>query len=108
MKYKKVVAIVRRSRLDEIERELLRCGVQGLTVTPVKGYGEYADTFARDLMVPHVRVEIFRLAEEVETIVRVLLEKARTGVSGDGLVAVEPVERIVRIRTGSAPPPGEL
>jgi len=97
--FRKVTAIIRRERLAEVEARLLEHGLGGITVTPVKGFGEYANYFRGDLMVPHVRLEIFTSAARVEEIVGTIVDTACTECAGDGLVAVAPVERIVRVRT---------
>ena len=99
MRYRKVTAIIRRERLAEVEASLLEQGLGGITVTPVKGFGEYANYFRGDLMVPHVRLEIFTTAEKADATVETIVTAAYTGCAGDGLVAVLPVDRVVRIRT---------
>jgi len=99
MRYRKVTAIIRRERLAEVGASILAQGLGGITVTPVKGFGEYANYFRGDLMVPHVRLEIFTTAEKADTIVDTIMAAACTECAGDGLIAVLPVERVVRIRT---------
>jgi nitrogen regulatory protein P-II 1 len=112
---KKVTAILRSECLDRVESRLQEIGVDGITVTHVKGFGECKRFFAfsPDLHVTHARVEIFADECLAARIVETILEHARTGLAGDGLVAVLPVDRAVRIRTGEpfspttqpAPPP---
>jgi len=75
--------------------------VQGISVTRVKGYGEYADFYARDWMITYARIEIFTTEERAESIARAIMETAHVGLSGDGIVAVLPVEKLYRIRTKS-------
>jgi len=101
--YRKIVAIVRRSTLPAVEARLIQEQAPGITVSPVKGYGEYANFFSRDLLVPHVRIEIFATREAVDRLVAAILETAHTGEEGDGFVAVVPVVNVVRIRTGEPP-----
>jgi nitrogen regulatory protein P-II 1 len=103
MNYCKVVAIVRRSVLPTVEKRLIQEQVPGITVTPVKGYGEYANYFGKDLMVPHVRIEIFVPESKVQSLVSAIVDTAHTGGQGDGFVGVIPVSEVVRIRTGKAP-----
>lgn len=100
MEFRKVTAIIRHSRLREVEDELVRCGVDGLTVTAVKGYGEYANFFSRDWKVAHFKLQVFATADQVDRFVEAIQRAAHTGLAGDGLIAVEPVARLVRIRTG--------
>lgn len=102
MRYRKITAIIRRSRLEEVEGALSKSGVSGVTVSPVKGFGEYKNFFAQDPKVNHVKVEVFALAERVDDFVRAIQGGARTGAAGDGFITVQPVTELVRIRTGEA------
>jgi len=104
----KIVAVIRRQRLQAVEERLLRERVPGITVSPVKGYGEYADYFSINLLVPHVRLEIFTTEDAVERLVSAIVEAAHTGEKGDGFVGVVPVSRITRIRTGAPPGADDL
>ena len=106
MEFQKLTAIIRRSRLKDVEDALVKCGVGGLTVTGVKGYGEYANFFSRDWKVDHVKLQVFATVDEMDDFVRAIQDAAHTGLSGDGLIAVEPVSRVVRIRTGRMPGEG--
>jgi nitrogen regulatory protein P-II 1 len=74
--------------------------VRGITVTKVKGFGEYANFFEHDWEVGHARIEIFLRQERVTEIVNAIIVEARSGISGDGIIAVTPVEAVYRIRTG--------
>ena len=102
MEFRKVVAIIRQEKLEAVEEALNRLGVPGITVTKVKGYGDYANFYARDWLVTHSRVEIFTSAEKAADVVTGILDAASVGLSGDGLVAVLPVEQIYRIRDRAA------
>lgn len=108
MEFQKITAIIRRSRLEDVERKLAQCGVGGLTVSAVKGYGEYANFFSRDWKVAHVKLQIFAAADQVDGFVEAIREAAHIGLSGDGLIAVEPVSRVIRIRTGEVAGQEEL
>lgn len=99
MAHKKIVAIIRKGHLEKVEQALQKHGVKGITVTRVKGFGEYTNYFSRDWMCEHARVELFVEDNEVDPIVEKLMEAAHTGASGDGMVAVLPVEAVYRIRT---------
>ena len=104
---KMVTAIVKPFKLDEVREALSALGVQGLTVTEVKGFGrqkghtelyrgaEYVVDF-----LPKVKVEVVVKSEDVERCVDAIVQAARTGKIGDGKIFVTPVERVVRIRTG--------
>jgi nitrogen regulatory protein P-II 1 len=104
---KKVEAIIKPFKLDEVKEGLATIGVQGLTVTEVKGFGrqkghtelyrgaEYVVDF-----LPKVRLEIIVRDEQVGDVVETIRRTATTGRIGDGKIFVMPVEEVVRIRTG--------
>ena len=108
---KKVEAIIKPFKLDEVKDALAKAGVQGLTVTEVKGFGrqkghtelyrgaEYVVDF-----LPKVRIEMLLDDAMATTVVGVLTEAARTGRIGDGKIFVSPIEDVVRIRTGERGP----
>lgn len=100
MHYAKVTGIIRSSVLDEVEKRLINEGASGMSVTKVKGCGELKDFFSRDWLVTHARIEIFTLAEDAERIAQAIVEEAQSGESGDGVVAILPVEKVLRVRTG--------
>lgn len=99
MKYRKITAIFRCDACEKVEQRLQDLGVQGFSLSHVKGYGEYADLYSSDWLTSHARLEIFTEAEKVDTIVEAVMEAAHVGLDGDGIVAVLPVERLYRIRT---------
>ena len=104
---KKVEAIIKPFKLDEVKEALHEVGVQGITVTEAKGFGrqkghtelyrgaEYVVDF-----LPKVKIEIVLMPEQVEPAVEAILKAARTGRIGDGKIFVLDVEEAVRIRTG--------
>jgi nitrogen regulatory protein P-II 1 len=96
----KVTAIVRASVLEKVEQRLRDLRVPGISVTRVKGYGEYKNFYTRDLLDEHARIEIFLPADQTDDIARAIVEVARTGYPGDGIVVVLPVESIYHVRTG--------
>ena len=99
--FTKVTGIVRADVLERVERPLQELQVPGLSVTKVKGYGEYANFFGRDWLVEHVRIEIFVVREQADEIAGAIVTTARTGGPGDGIVAVLPVEAVYHVRTGA-------
>ncbi|HHJ14498.1 MAG TPA: P-II family nitrogen regulator [Gammaproteobacteria bacterium] len=101
MKLCKVTAIIREERSAAVERRLRQVGVPGVSCTQVRGYGEYADYYCDDLQVTHARFEIFVPQQQVQTIVEAVMEEARTGTSGDGIIAVLPVEHLYHVRDGT-------
>ncbi|MCD6662795.1 MAG: P-II family nitrogen regulator [Comamonas sp.] len=102
-----ITAIIKPFKLDEVREALAACGVAGLTVTEVKGFGrqkghtelyrgaEYVVDF-----LPKVKIEVVVRDEDVERCVDAIVAAARTGKIGDGKIFVTGVARIVRIRTG--------
>ena len=99
MGFSKITAIIRRERLEQVEAKLKTLGVHGVSVTHVKGYGEYADFYTHDWMVTHAKVEIFTVQEKADAIATGILDAAQVGQPGDDIVAIHPVEKIYRIRT---------
>lgn len=104
---KKVEAVVKPFKLDEVREALSEIGVTGLTVTEVKGFGrqkghtelyrgaEYVVDF-----LPKVKVEVVVTDKMVEQAIEAIVKSARTGKIGDGKIFVTSVEQVIRIRTG--------
>jgi nitrogen regulatory protein P-II 1 len=104
---KKVEAIIRPFKLDEVKIALVNAGVVGMTVSEVRGFGrqkgqteryrgsEYTVEFLQKL-----KLEIVIEDSQVDMVVGKIVDAARTGEIGDGKIFVSPVEKIVRIRTG--------
>lgn len=99
MEWKKIVAIIRIDKLGVAEERLKKIRVRGISVTRGKGYGEYANFFTSDWTAAHARLEIYCKASRVDEIVNAIMDVAQTGLAGDGIVAVIPVEKVYRIRT---------
>ena len=99
MGLRKIVAIIRNEALEKVEARLIDLRVRGVSVTKVKGYGEYANFFNPDWMVTHARIEIFTEETMADRIAGAIMEVAHTGMDGDGIVAVLPVLKLYRIRT---------
>src|SRR5690242_6869817 len=104
---KKIEAIIRTSKLEEVKESLWSIGVRGMTVTETKGFGRQRGQtefyrgaeYTVDLL-PKLKLEIIVHDEQVGQIVDTIREGARTGRIGDGKVFVLPVEEVIRIRTG--------
>ncbi len=103
---KKIEAIIRPSKLDEVKAALEKIQIRGLTVYDVKGRGLQVDQKqyyrGRELSVdlkPKVKLEIVCLDESVENIISTILNTCRTGKIGDGKIFVFPLERVIRIST---------
>jgi len=104
---KKIEAIIKPFKLDDVREALQEIGITGMTSTEVKGFGrqkghtelyrgaEYVIDF-----LPKVKLDIVVAEEDVDRCIEVITEAARTGKIGDGKIFVSPVDRVVRIRTG--------
>src|ERR1700754_1418664 len=104
---KKVEAIIKPFKLDEVKDALAEVGIQGMTVTEVKGFGRtggkkevYRGSAYVVDFVPKVKVEIIVPNDSVQQVVTVITEAARTGKIGDGKIFITPIDEVVRIRTG--------
>ena len=104
---KKIEAIIKPFKLDEVKDALAREGIQGMTVSEVKGFGrqkghtelyrgaEYVVDF-----LPKVKIEILLEDDKIQKAVETIVAAARTGKIGDGKITILPVDDVVRIRTG--------
>lgn len=108
MQWEMLIAIVRPDLLERVEHRLRDCGVKGISVTAVKGYGECADFFRRDWMVPHARIEIFTAMGRARGIAEEIMSAAHTGGQGDGIVAILPVGQVFRVRERCPCEPDEI
>jgi nitrogen regulatory protein P-II 1 len=104
MELRKITAIIRNTVLQKVEQRLQEIRVKGISVSRVKGYGDYANFSKANWLTSHARIEIFASKEEVGGIVEAIMDSAHTGLSGDGLLAVLPVEEIFRIKEQSKIP----
>ena len=101
MELRKVTAVIRSRMLKQVEERLQEMKVKGLSVSNVKGFGEYENFFTHDWNITHSRIEIFTEKTNAEKIALAIMETAHTGMSGDGFIAILPVEKLFRIRTRS-------
>ena len=104
---KLITAIIKPFKLDEVREALSAIGVQGITVTEVKGFGRQKGhtelyrgaEYVLDFL-PKVKIEVVVADATVEAVVEAIIKAARTGKIGDGKIFVTSVEQVVRIRTG--------
>ena len=104
---KKVEAIIKPFKLDDVKKALNDVGIQGMTISEVKGYGrqkghkeiyrgvEYDVDF-----VPKIRVEVIVMSEQVDLVIEKIGDSANSGKIGDGKIFVSPIAQVIRIRTG--------
>jgi nitrogen regulatory protein P-II 1 len=104
---KKIEAIIKPFKLDEVKNALTKIGVQGMTVTEVKGFGRqkghtesYRGTeYAIDFL-PKSKIDLIITDELVTQVIETIERVAKTGKIGDGKIFLSPVEEVIRIRTG--------
>lgn len=104
---KKVEAIIKPFKLDEVKDALSEVGVQGMTVTEVKGFGRtggkkevYRGSAYVVDFVPKVKLEVVVADSQTQSVIDAIEKSAKTGRIGDGKIFVTPIEQAVRIRTG--------
>ncbi|MGK0382656.1 MAG: nitrogen regulatory protein P-II 1 [Flavobacteriales bacterium] len=104
---KKIEAVIKPFKLDDVREALSEVGVNGMTVTEVKGFGRqkghtelYRGAEYNVDFLPKVKVELIVADEQVERCIEAIMKTAQTGKIGDGKIFVYEVERVIRIRTG--------
>jgi len=104
---KKIEAIVKPFKVDDIKNALNKIGIQGMTVTEVKGFGRqkghtevYRGTEYKIDFLPKVKIEVVVTDERVNQVTETIEGAAKTGKIGDGKIFLSPVEEVIRIRTG--------
>ncbi|MFN7065051.1 MAG: P-II family nitrogen regulator [Aquificaceae bacterium] len=103
---KKVEAIIKPFKLDEVKDALVEIGIGGMTVTEVRGFGQqkghteiYRGTEYVIDFLPKVKIEVIVRDEDVEKVVQTIMKTAQTGRVGDGKIFIIPIEDVIRIRT---------
>jgi nitrogen regulatory protein P-II 1 len=104
---KKIEAVIKPFKLEEVKEALADFGIVGMTVTEVKGFGRQkgqteiyrGNEYSVDFL-PKIKIEVVLSEDKVEEALDAILKAARTGKIGDGKIFVMPVEEVVRIRTG--------
>lgn len=104
---KKIEAIIKHFKLDEVRDALNKIGIQGMTVTEVKGFGRqkghmevYRGVEYEVKFLPKVKIEVAIPAEKLDEVLKVIQDNAKTGEIGDGKIFVFNLEDTIRIRTG--------
>ena len=103
---KKIEAIIRPFKLDDVREALSEIGVRGMTLTEVKGYGRqkghtelYRGSEYKIDFLPKIKIEIIATDGMVEAVVGAILKAAKTGQVGDGKIFVSPIDDVIRVRT---------
>lgn len=106
---KKIEAIIRHFKLEDVKNALSECGVQGMTITEVRGFGRqkghsemYRGTEYQVDFVPKIKIEIVVPAEQCQSVIDTIVRSAATGQVGDGKIFVTDLSEAVRIRTGES------
>ncbi len=104
---KKIEAVIRTYKLEDLKQSLVTAGIVGMTVSDVRGFGRqggqkelYRGIEFEVEFLPKVKVELIVEEDALEKVIEVITQATRTGKVGDGKIFVTPVERVVRIRTG--------
>ncbi len=104
---RKVEAIIKPFKLEEVKDALANVGIKGLTVTEVKGFGRqkghkelYRGAEYEIEFLPKIKLEVVVPESELEVVIEAIVSSARTGRLGDGKIFVTPMEEVMRIRTG--------
>lgn len=104
---KRIVAIIRQEKFEDVKKELMEVGCEGMTVSEVKGRGSQqgikesyrGSSYCIDL-IPKTRIEVVVKDEGLDMLVDAIKRGAYTGNIGDGKIFIQPVENVIRIRTG--------
>ncbi len=104
---KKIEAIIKPFKMEEVKAALTELGIQGMTVVEVKGFGRQkghteiyrGSEYTVDFL-PKVKIEVVVTDPQVNPVIEAILKTAKTGKIGDGKIFISPVEKVIRIRTG--------
>ena len=106
---KKVEAIIRPFKLEDVKLALVNAGIVGMTVTEVRGFGRQKGQVERYRgseftveFLQKLKIEVVVADESVDAVLKAIAEAAKTGEIGDGKIFISPVESVIRIRTGEA------
>ncbi|BAU22859.1 nitrogen regulatory protein P-II 1 [Caldimicrobium thiodismutans] len=104
---KKIEAIIKPTKLEDVKKALEKKGIHGMTITEVKGFGRqkgYIEVYRGKeyevRFLPKIKIELIVKDDEVEKIINTILETAKTGNVGDGKIFISSIEEVIRIRTG--------
>lgn len=106
---KKIEAIIKPFKLDEVKNELQAIGISGMTITEVKGHGRqkghkeiYRGAEYNVDLIPKIKLELIVPSSLADQVVQTIMKSARTGKIGDGKIFIMPIDDVVRIRTGES------
>ncbi|HSP86973.1 MAG TPA: P-II family nitrogen regulator [Ignavibacteriaceae bacterium] len=103
---KKITAIIRPFKLDEVKEALVEEGIKGLTITEVRGYGRqkghtetYRGSEYQIEFIPKIKIEVVVEESKADSVVEAILKSAKTGQVGDGKIFISDIQEVIRIRT---------
>jgi nitrogen regulatory protein PII len=106
---KKIEAIIKPFKLEEVKGELQAIGISGMTITEVKGHGRqkghleiYRGAEYQVDLIPKIKIEMVVSSEAAAKVLETIMKASRTGKIGDGKIFIMPVEEVIRIRTGES------
>ena len=97
MAFFNITATIGIDRLDNVESSLRKAGVPGVSITKVRGYGQYKNFFQRDFLTTHARIQIYAPDDRIDAIVEAIMGAAHTGAESDGVIVVSPIAKMYRI-----------
>ena len=108
---KKIEAIIQHFKLDEVKRALTECGIQGMTVIEVRGFGRqkghterYRGAEYKVDLIPKIKIEVVVRDDKFQAALDAIMSAARSGQVGDGKIFVSQLANVIRIRTGESGP----
>lgn len=102
MNIKRITAIVPIEALPQLEKHLRDCGVPGVTVETVRGYGEHPNYFRQDLMQDNAKLVLYTVADKVNEIIEAMTRCARESGCEQGIVSVDSVDRLIHLGNGAS------
>lgn len=93
-----IIAVVRESQVKAIVSQLYNNSIPGVTISPSKGYGEHINSYSQDITENTARVEVFVAKSATQLVVDIILDTAKTGMEGDGILAVLPVTTMYHVK----------
>ena len=96
-----VIAIVRESQIKTVVSKLYEKNIPGVTITTARGYGEHVNVYSQDITGDNVKVEVFVAEHATRLVVDIIMDAAQTGMEGDGILAVLPVNTMYQVKDKS-------
>ena len=97
MEINKITAIFDEFRQKNVEDSLIRHGVKGFTLYPVRGRGDYFDSFNENHLIKHIQIEIYANAEQAKEIAQLIVDAAHVNTESEGLVCIAPIKDLIWI-----------